>query len=148
MNSKNLKKEILISLTTLLLGWQFASAQGTGFTYQGRLIDGTNAANGSYDLSFTLYDSATSGNALGSVTNYATPVSNGLFFATLDFGPGDFVFLLDENEIHAHSFEVEGITPLDRTTWHVEQRRLKNALAPLKTRGVKVLPYTLDKQSL
>jgi photosystem II stability/assembly factor-like uncharacterized protein len=78
------------TLTTLLLGLQFASAQGTAFTYQGRLIDGTNSANGSYDLSFTLYDDATNGSALGSVTNYATAVSNGLFFVTLDFGPGAF----------------------------------------------------------
>ena len=90
MNSKYLKTEILISLSALLLGWQFAAAQGTAFTYQGRLIDGTNAANGSYDLSFTLYDDPTSGDALGSVTNYATAVSNGLFFVTLDFGPGVF----------------------------------------------------------
>src|SRR5579871_5381558 len=90
MNSKNMKTGILISLSTLLLGLQFAAAQGTAFTYQGRLIDGTNAANGSYDLSFTLYDDATNGDVLGSVTNYATAVSNGLFFVTLDFGPGVF----------------------------------------------------------
>ena len=90
MNSKDIKTEILISLSALLLGLQFAAAQGTAFTYQGRLIDGTNRANGSYDLSFTLYDDPTSGDVLGSVTNYATAVSNGLFFVTLDFGPGVF----------------------------------------------------------
>ncbi len=27
-------------------------AQGTAFTYQGRLMDGGNSANGNYDLSF------------------------------------------------------------------------------------------------
>jgi photosystem II stability/assembly factor-like uncharacterized protein len=85
-----MKTGILISLTALLVGLQFAAAQGTAFTYQGRLIDGTNSANGSYDLSFTLYDDATAGNVLGSVTNYATAVSNGLFSVTLDFGPGVF----------------------------------------------------------
>ncbi len=90
MNSKNMKTGILILLSTLLLDLQFAAAQGTAFTYQGRLIDGTNKANGSYDLSFTLYDDPISGDSLGTVTNYATAVSNGLFFATVDFGPGVF----------------------------------------------------------
>jgi hypothetical protein len=33
-----------------------ASPLGTAFTYQGRLNSGTNAANGSYDLRFILYD--------------------------------------------------------------------------------------------
>ncbi|HLX69250.1 MAG TPA: hypothetical protein VKV04_06445 [Verrucomicrobiae bacterium] len=88
---KNGRVAILIgALSTLLLGLQFAAAQGTAFTYQGRLIDGTNKANGSYDLSFTLYDDPTSGDVLGSVTNYAAAVSNGLFFTTVDFGPGVF----------------------------------------------------------
>jgi hypothetical protein len=30
-----------------------AASFGTAFTYQGRLQDGTNAANGIYDLQFT-----------------------------------------------------------------------------------------------
>lgn len=85
-----MKTKTLISLTAWLLGLQFAGAQGTAFTYQGQLNDGTNTANGSYDLSFTLCDAVINGDALGSVTNYATTVSNGLFFVTLDFGPGAF----------------------------------------------------------
>jgi hypothetical protein len=36
-------------------------AQGTAFTYQGRLNDGANPANGSYDLAFALYDAASGG---------------------------------------------------------------------------------------
>ena len=31
-------------------------AQGTAFTYQGRLLEGTNLANGSHDLRFILFD--------------------------------------------------------------------------------------------
>jgi hypothetical protein len=34
-----------------------AQAQTTSFTYQGRLTDGGTAANGNYDLQFTLFDS-------------------------------------------------------------------------------------------
>ncbi|MCC6823363.1 MAG: hypothetical protein IT579_21745 [Verrucomicrobia subdivision 3 bacterium] len=64
-----------------------AQAQGTAFTYQGRLDEGTNPASGIYDLQFTLYDSS-GGPAVvaGPVTNSPTSVSNGLFTATLDFG--------------------------------------------------------------
>jgi hypothetical protein len=64
-----------------------AHAQGTAFTYQGRLDDGVNPAAGVFDLRFTLYDSAGAGSAVGGpVTNSPTSISNGLFTVTLDFG--------------------------------------------------------------
>src|SRR5215471_8118917 len=64
-----------------------ASAQGTAFTYQGRLNDGASPANGSYDLTFTLFDTNSGGSAIaGPVTNSAVGVSNGLFTTTLDLG--------------------------------------------------------------
>src|SRR6266567_8452823 len=64
-----------------------AFAQGTGFTYQGRLNDGASPANGSYDLTFALFDVPSGGSALaGPLTNSATAVSNGLFTVTLDLG--------------------------------------------------------------
>lgn len=63
------------------------SAQGTAFLYQGRLNDNGNAANGSYDLRFALYDAATNGSAISlPQTNFASAVSGGLLTATLDFG--------------------------------------------------------------
>jgi hypothetical protein len=66
-------------------------AQGTAFTYQGRLNGGGQPANGSYDLQFTLYATNVNGSpAAGPVTNLATTVSNGLFTATVDFGAGVF----------------------------------------------------------
>jgi hypothetical protein len=62
-------------------------AQGTAFTYQGRLNSGGSPANGSYDLAFSIYDTNTSGAAIaGPITNAAVAVSNGLFTVTLDFG--------------------------------------------------------------
>lgn len=68
-----------------------ANAQGTAFTYQGRLNDGSNPANGNYDLRFTIYDSASSGNIVGGpITNAPTGVSNGLFSVTLNPGAGVF----------------------------------------------------------
>lgn len=63
------------------------SAQGTAFTYQGRLDDGGTPANGIYDLRFAIYDSSGGlGVVAGSVTNSSVAISNGLFTVALDFG--------------------------------------------------------------
>jgi hypothetical protein len=50
------------------------------------------AANGNYDLTFTVYDSITNESGIIGVplTNSAVAVSNGLFTVTLDFGGGVF----------------------------------------------------------
>ena len=59
---------------------------GTAFTYQGRLTDGGNAANGPYDMEFWLYDAATSGNPiLMPVFLVNVPVAGGVFTVLLDF---------------------------------------------------------------
>jgi len=62
-------------------------AQGTAFTYQGRLNDGGSPANGSYDLTFTLFGVNAGGVAIaGPVTNSAVALSNGLFTTTVGLG--------------------------------------------------------------
>jgi trimeric autotransporter adhesin len=68
-----------------------AFAQGTSFTYQGRLNDGANPANGNYDMRFYLRDALSGGSPVGS-TNTLAPVavSNGLFTVVLDYGSGIF----------------------------------------------------------
>lgn len=72
-------------------GLALACAQGTAFTYQGLLSTGTNPATGNYDLRFYIYNAATGGSILaGPITNAPVPVTNGLFLAQLDFGPGVF----------------------------------------------------------
>ena len=77
---------VLLLLLTLNSRLSTVCAQGTAFTYQGRLNDGANPANGHYDLRFTLYDAATNGTSFGVLTNDAASVSNGLFTVLLDFG--------------------------------------------------------------
>ena len=68
-----------------------ASAQGTAFMYQGRLTAGTNPATGLFDLKFSIYDNTSGGSLVGGpLTNAPTPVTNGLFGVTLDFGAGVF----------------------------------------------------------
>ena len=78
-----------IALLLLLLP-QRIQAQGTAIFYQGTLNHNGSPANGSYDLTFTIFNAITNGEALaGPITN-ATIISNGWFVATLDFGPGVF----------------------------------------------------------
>src|ERR1700744_3800321 len=74
--------------STLLLAVYFTGhGQGTAFTYQGRLNDGTNFASGNYDLRFAVFDTITTGTQQGPpLTNSPTPITNGLFTVTLDFG--------------------------------------------------------------
>src|SRR5690242_13995821 len=76
---------ITLALLTLA-GVHCAFAQGTAFTYQGALNDGTNPANGIYNLRFALFDALTLGNQVGSsFTSSPVSVSNGVFTVTLDF---------------------------------------------------------------
>jgi hypothetical protein len=65
---------------------------------------------------------------------------------SLDLARGDFVFLLDENEVRSPDIRPPFFVPFERAEWMEQQRRLKDALASLKGRGIKVLPYTLEKQ--
>jgi hypothetical protein len=85
----------LFSLTAALCGYLTSvnkvAAQGTAFTYNGRLTDGGQAANGRYDLRFIIYNADIGGSQVGTIlTNTATGVANGLFTVTLDFGAGIF----------------------------------------------------------
>jgi hypothetical protein len=74
-------------LCSLLTFSNSASAQGTAFTYQGRLNSGGSPANGSYDIAFSLYAVNAGGVAIaGPVTNSAVVVTNGLFTTTVNFG--------------------------------------------------------------
>lgn len=77
-----------IVLSLLFLGGVLnLFAQGTAFSYQGRLNDAGAPANGSYSLRFAVYDAVTNGNRVSLwLTNSPVAVSNGLFSTTLNFG--------------------------------------------------------------
>src|SRR5450432_3168141 len=84
-----MKTRVLLLVTALswFTGITSLHAQGTAFTYQGRLNDGATPASGKYDLHFIVYDNSAGGSQQGPLlTNSATAVSNGLFTVTLDFG--------------------------------------------------------------
>lgn len=68
-----------------------AAPLGTAFTYQGRLTDNGTPATGLYDLQFLFFDALTAGNQQGvTLQRSGVGVTNGLFTATLDFGPDIF----------------------------------------------------------
>jgi len=72
---------------TLGLPISTALAQGTAFTYQGRLNTGTNPASGTYNLQFLLYTNSTGGSSVaGPVTTDGVVITNGLFTVPVDFG--------------------------------------------------------------
>lgn len=70
-------------LTTNVPVW----AQGTAFTYQGRLNDGGAPANGLYDFRASLFTSISGGSTwAGPRAESGILVSNGVFVMKLDFG--------------------------------------------------------------
>jgi hypothetical protein len=78
---------LLLLLSTLIHQPSTASAQGTTFTYQGRLAVGGNPTNGVFDFTFTLFSANSGGSAVaGPVTNSAVGVTNGDFTVMLDLG--------------------------------------------------------------
>src|SRR5258708_6758842 len=86
---------LLLILLTLNAQRSTLNAQGTAFTYQGKLNDGNNPATGIYDLRFTIYDTNIPPGVViaGPMTNASTGVTNGLFTVALDFGANVFTGL-------------------------------------------------------
>ena len=81
----------LFALGALLLGIQWAGAQGTDFTYQGRLLVNGSPASGSNDFQFRIYTDPSVGGVVGPVlTKTNVLVTDGLVNLELDFGAGVF----------------------------------------------------------
>jgi hypothetical protein len=87
MKSTKLALLPALALATIIPQPAAVLAQGTVFTYQGRLSSGGQPVNGIYDLTFALFDAATAGIQQGAtLASTGTAVSNGLFTVALDFG--------------------------------------------------------------
>jgi hypothetical protein len=87
-NRSIIKWLALVALATFNLQSSTAFAQGTAFTYQGRLNNNGSPASGIYNLTFSLFNTNSSGAAIAEpVTNNAVAVTNGLFTVLIDFGP-------------------------------------------------------------
>jgi hypothetical protein len=66
--------------------------------------------------------------------------------SALSLARGDMIFLLDEREVCAPDSGEPNLTPLSGSDWTAQQEQLKQALHSLRERGIKVLPYSLEKQ--
>ncbi|MFQ3611145.1 MAG: hypothetical protein SNJ72_06560, partial [Fimbriimonadales bacterium] len=62
-----------------------SGAFAQAFTYQGFLRQSGLPANGSFNMTFRLYDVPSGGTALGTVTLSSVSVNNGLFTVELNF---------------------------------------------------------------
>ena len=64
-----------------------ARAQTQAIPYQGKLFQDGRPANGSYDLRYSLFNSATLPTPVATLDQAAQGVTNGFFSTALDFGP-------------------------------------------------------------
>jgi len=89
-----LKKLPLVILTVVAAYvWPpaLAAQAGNAISYQGSLTDSGSAANGTYDLRFTLHDAVIGGASVGSEVQLSgVIVAAGIFNVSLDFGGGAF----------------------------------------------------------
>jgi hypothetical protein len=90
-NAKILTILILaMALMLCLVGLSRAAPIGTAFTYQGRLTEDGNPADGLYDFQFKLFDdpNVILGNQVGTTIDMDdVEVNDGYFTVVLDFGP-------------------------------------------------------------
>ncbi len=86
MKTKCIITLALLALSTLNFQLSTVFAQGTAFTYQGRLNENGVPVNRTYDLVFRPFNVPTGGSQLQIPNLRSVAISNGLFTTTLDFG--------------------------------------------------------------
>jgi hypothetical protein len=82
---------VAISLAVVLFSSGIVQAQSTAFSYQGTLAQNGTPANGTFQMTFSLWTAETGGNQVGTTIGpQPVVVTNGNFAALLDFGAGAF----------------------------------------------------------
>ncbi len=94
MNIKFFKWNFWVLTAAVMFGLTMTgAAQTTAFTYQGRFIDAAmpQPTNGSYAMSFKMFDAAAGGNQVGAtIILPAVQVANGVFTVSLDYTSASF----------------------------------------------------------
>jgi hypothetical protein len=83
---------LILAVLSLIVVTTSLHAQGTAFTYQGRLNTNSAPYSGSAEFQFTLWDAAAAGSAVATnnPASLVATVTDGLFTVTLDFGLNPF----------------------------------------------------------
>ena len=91
MTKKSILHNLFIGLMFICLTAGSVLAQSTAFTYQGKLTDSSVAANGTFQMTFSLFDALSDGNQVAStITNSSVLVTQGVFSVELNFGANAF----------------------------------------------------------
>ncbi len=91
MKYKNINQQSFSILLWIFLFAVSIAAQTTAFNYQGKLNDGGNPANATFQMEFKLFDALADGNQIGAtVANSSISVVQGVFAVSLDFGANAF----------------------------------------------------------
>ena len=77
---------LALGLVVWLVGPAEAEPMGTAFTYQGRLLDDNDTAQGVYDMMFQLYDSPEGPSEIGVTDVQDVEIPDGYFTVELNFG--------------------------------------------------------------
>jgi hypothetical protein len=114
----------MLGILVLVLGlmvWQAnvvkAEPMGTAFTYQGRLIDANEPADGQYDFQFKLHGNPCVDDQVGGDINKPdVDVMGGYFTVALDFGSDVFDGNAAWLELRVRPGEYEDLHPLPAVT--------------------------------
>lgn len=98
MKIRTLASVAVLASASILTTNALAQTHRDSFTYQGSFMDNGEPANGFYDISFIVFDSAVGGSiVLGGATQVPNvEVVDGVFEAFVDFGVTGFVFDSDQ----------------------------------------------------
>ena len=95
----------------------------TTFTYQGSLNDQGAAANGSFNLTFALFDALGGGSQIGStIVMNSVPVTDGLLTVELDFGASAFDNTGRWLEIAVNGTTLSPRQPINRSPYSIQTR--------------------------
>ncbi len=80
--------QVILSIVLLAVARGAVFAGGdTEFTYQGRLLDAGQPANGTFNVDFRLWDDPVAGNQVDATNTFnSLPIVDGHFTVELDFG--------------------------------------------------------------
>jgi hypothetical protein len=95
MKSRKILTILVLALSLMICQAEVGSAglMGTAWTYQGRLIDANDTADGLYDFEFKLFDDPCTGTQQGSTVDINDlDVIDGYFTVELDFGGDPNIF--------------------------------------------------------